>query len=115
MDIFGIILLISFLGCKNYDEDFKSMNLGEMRMDDEQEAISNPKSEIQIERKLIKNGEVEFESENLSKTRKNIFKTIKKFNGYSSSDNEYKNSYEISNSITIRVPSENFDNRRIAF
>ena len=110
INIFAIILLISFLGCKNYDEDSKSMNLGELRMDDDQLAINEPNNEIQIERKLIKNGEVEFESENLTETRKNIFKTIKKFNGYSSSDNEYKNSNEISNSITIRVPSENFDN-----
>lgn len=110
INIFVIILLISILGCKNYDEDSKSINLGEIRMDDEELTINDPNNEIQIERKLIKNGEVEFESEKLTETRKNIFKTIKKFNGYSSSDNEYKNSNEISNSITIRVPSENFDN-----
>ena len=84
------------------------MNFGEMSMDDEvQQQIVEPNNEIQ--RKLIKTGEIEFESENIIDTRKDIFQAIEKFKGYSSTDNEYKNSYEISNTLTIRVPTENFD------
>ena len=75
---------------------------------DDDERIVEPNKEIQ--RKLIKTGEIEFESENIVNTRKDIFQAIEKFKGYSSSDNEYKNSYEISNTLTIRVPTENFDN-----
>lgn len=110
INIFGIILLISVYSCENNENDSESIDLGELSMDYDQQLITEPKNEIQTERKLIKNGEVEFESKNLQETRKNIFKTIEKFNGYSSSDNEYKNSNEISNSLIVRVPSGNFDN-----
>jgi len=109
-NILGFILLISVLGCKNYEPD--TMNLGAMKMEDDEQTIINnieTESEDQIDKKLIKNGDVEFESENLTETRENILKAIEKSKGYSSSDNEYKNSYEISNTINIRVPSENFD------
>lgn len=107
--IIAITILISLSSCNNYDADSKAMELGEMSMDLETEQSLAPNTEIQIERKLIKNGDIEFESKNLGDTRKNIFKAIDKYKGYSSSDNEYKSSHEISNTILIRVPSENFD------
>jgi len=105
-NIIGLLILTLVFGCKS-DENSKTMNLGSMELNDSK---LESKQEIQTNRKLIKDGEIEFESENLSKTRENIFKSIEKYKGYSSSDNEYKNSYEISNSLTIRVPAENFDN-----
>ena len=104
----GIIILTLIFGCENHEQGSKSMNIGEMRIYDEEQPIVEPNYEIQ--RKLIKNGEIEFESENLIDTRKDVFKAIQKFKGFLSSDNEYKNSHEISNSLIIRVPSKNFDN-----
>ena len=108
-------MLISVLSCGNNNSDSESMELGELRLDDNEQALNlnnsklDSKQENQIERKLIKNGEIEFETENLSETQEKIFKAIKKFNGYSSSENEYKNEHEISSRIVIRVPSDNFD------
>ena len=110
-NIIGFILLISVFGCKNNEPN--SLSFGDKSMENEEQTILEnleSKNEIKIDRKLIKNGEVEFESENLGETRKNILKAIEKFKGYSSSDTEYKNSSEISNTLTIRVPAENFDN-----
>ena len=108
INIVGIIILLSFLGCENYDQNSKSMNYGEIRIDGEaQQQIVESNKEVQ--RKLIKTGEVEFESENIIETRKDIFEAIKKCKGYASSDKEYKSSDEISNALTIRVPTENFD------
>lgn len=108
--ILGIITLITFFGCESNGPDSEAMNLGEMVLDLEEERPIESNNDVQIQRKLIKNGEVEFESENLRATRNTILKAIDKFKGYASSDNEYKNEYEISNTIMIRVPSENFDN-----
>ena len=105
----GIVIFTLFFSCKDYDENSKSMNLGELKVSDSDQEISESNNLIQVQRKLIKNGDVEFESEKITVTRKTIFKAIEKYNGYSSSDNEYKNSYEISNKIIIRVPSKNFD------
>lgn len=104
----GIILFILIIGCDNYEQDSKAMNLEDIRMDVAEQPILEENNETQ--RKLIKNGTLEFESENIIETRKAIFQAIKKFKGYASSDNEYKNAYEISSTLIIRVPTENFDN-----
>jgi Cdc6-like AAA superfamily ATPase len=63
-----------------------------------------------IERKLIKEGRVEFETENLSLTRKTIFAAVNKYQAYVSSDQEFKSPGRKSNTIIIRVPADNFDN-----
>ena len=111
VSIISVLFFMLFFTCKDSESNSKSMNLGEMKMiSEDQKSISETPNEITSERKLIKNGDVEFESKNLTETRKKIFKTIEKFKAYASSDNAYKNTSEISNSFTIRVPLENFDN-----
>jgi len=107
--IIGIILFLSLFSCEKSMPDSSSINLQEMRMGDEGQQLVATKNNIQPERKIIKTGEVEFETEDLKKTRTLIFKVITKHNAYSSSDNEYRFSNTISNKITIRVPSNNFD------
>ncbi|MGG8496570.1 DUF4349 domain-containing protein [Tenacibaculum sp. TC6] len=62
------------------------------------------------ERKLIKNGTLEFEVEDLSKAREKILKTVTDVKGYISSDEEATSSYRSSNYLTIRIPANNFDN-----
>lgn len=64
----------------------------------------------QIERKLIKEGRVEFETKSLQSTRKTVFEAVNKNKGYISSDQEFKSEGRISNTIVIRVPASNFDN-----
>lgn len=70
---------------------------------------SNEISSEQIERKLIKTGNIAFETDDLSATRKHIEQAVKKCNGYISKDDEYKSSSTITTNITVRVPSKNFD------
>lgn len=62
-----------------------------------------------VERKLIKTGEIRFETTDLDETRTIILKTIKKYNGYISSDREFQSGGRKSNTIVIRVPSQSFD------
>ncbi|MFN3916317.1 MAG: DUF4349 domain-containing protein [Flavobacteriales bacterium] len=62
-----------------------------------------------VERKLIKTGDIAFETKDLKRTRNTIQEAISKNKGYVSSDNEYKGSARITNNLTIRVPSTNFD------
>jgi hypothetical protein len=64
----------------------------------------------QVERKLIKDGRVEFETESIKSTRKTVFKAVDKYKGYISSDQEYKSPGRSSNTIVIRVPAKDFDN-----
>ncbi len=114
--IFALVFFIAVLGCENNRSASEPMNMGELVMSDEEQAQNfntskaAPTQENSIERKFIKNGQIEFETEDLNKTQKEIFKAIEKFNGYISSENEYKISGEISSNIVIRVPADNFDN-----
>lgn len=61
------------------------------------------------ERKLIKEGSVSFETDDLKATRDHIFKTVKEFKGYVSSDNEHKYRKQISQTLTVRIPAAKFD------
>jgi hypothetical protein len=102
--IFGLIILLLMFNCaKTEDASFE--------MADEKSIVSQTKQqeEINVERKLIKEGEVEFETENINFTRKLIFESIEKHKGYASSDQEYKSIGRVINSIIIRVPAKNFD------
>jgi hypothetical protein len=101
--IFGLLILLLMFGCaKNEDASFEMA-------DEESIAPQTEQQEINVERKLIKEGRVEFETDNINSTRKLIFESIEKYKGYTSSDQEYKSVGRISNTIVIRVPAKSFD------
>lgn len=60
-------------------------------------------------RKLIKNGDIEFETHDLNATYKKIIEKVSKYNCYVSSENDSKQEDRISKNITIRIPSDKFD------
>jgi hypothetical protein len=72
-------------------------------------STADQKTEEIVERKLIKEGQLEFESTDFSLTRKTIFEAIDKYKGYVSSDQEFNSPGRKSNTIIIRVPADNFD------
>jgi hypothetical protein len=101
--IFGLLILLLMFGCaKNEDASFEMA-------EEESIATQTAQEEINVERKLIKEGRVEFETDNINSTRKLIFESIEKYKGYTSSDQEYKSIGRVSNTIVIRVPAKNFD------
>ncbi|RZL17198.1 MAG: DUF4349 domain-containing protein [Pedobacter sp.] len=73
--------------------------------EDKQSVSSN------IEKKIIKEGEISFETDNVSDTRKRILAALKKAGGYVSEDNETIISEDNRKEYTlnIRVPAKNFD------
>tara|TARA_R110002049_G_scaffold307558_3_gene508409 strand:- start:625 stop:1407 length:783 start_codon:yes stop_codon:yes gene_type:complete len=103
---FGVIILLFILGCSPNPDSLK------MEMIDEEtiSPVTNQEKKETIERKLIKEGNVSFETKNVNETRKNIFEAVNKFKGYISSDQEYKSSDRKSNTVIIRIPADNFDN-----
>ncbi|MCB0400492.1 MAG: DUF4349 domain-containing protein [Flavobacteriales bacterium] len=62
-----------------------------------------------MERKLIKDGSISFETQDCKATTAIIEQAAKKFKAYLSNDNEYSYGDRIQHSVTIRVPSEHFD------
>ena len=98
-------MLTSIIGCDSNNEsatfDMEAVELG---------AVAEDQSSVdETLRKLIKEGRVEFETENIDSTRKTTFRIVGLYQGYISSDQEYKSSGRTSNTLTIRVPAKNFD------
>lgn len=63
-----------------------------------------------IERKLIKTGFIEFETDDIKKTRETIENLVTKYQAYISQEDEQHFHSNIRQTISIRIPKENFDN-----
>ncbi len=72
------------------------------------ESIPTTDSE-KIERKLLKEGTLEWETSDVVKTHQKILDAVKKYNAYASNDAQTANEYRITNSMEIRVPANQFD------
>lgn len=75
------------------------------------EKVPTPK----IKPMLIKNGQLNVTVDDAIKFRSTIGSKLSKYDAYISSENQDKNSYEISNRLEIRVPAANFDSLIAAF
>ncbi len=64
---------------------------------------------LSIEKKLIKNGELGFQTNNLSETRKKIEAALKANGGYISKENSYDYSNNPTDELIARVPAKDFD------
>ncbi|MGI5064771.1 DUF4349 domain-containing protein [Treponema putidum] len=62
-----------------------------------------------IERKLIKTGFIEFETEDIKKTREIIENLVKKYQAYISQEDEKHFYSGLRQTIIVRIPKQNFD------
>ena len=67
------------------------------------------KDNVTVERKLIKTGNITFETKELEGTRKIILDLVTQNNGYLARDNQYKSDDRISTTLSVRIPAKNFD------
>lgn len=98
--------MLTIFGCAPNQE---SSNM-EMAAEKIAAPTTEQKTNETVERKLIKEGRVEFETDNLYTTRKTIFEAVNKYKGYVSSDQEFKSPGRKSNTVVIRIPADSFDN-----
>lgn len=63
----------------------------------------------EISRKLIKEGWVEFETKSIETTGQKLIALVEQYKGYVASDNVYKSTGRTTNTVTIRIPAEAFD------
>lgn len=66
-------------------------------------------SEELVTPKIIKNGNLRFETDDLEKTYNQVLSLIKKYKGTIQNDSEGKNYNALTKDLTIRIPSQNFD------
>lgn len=64
---------------------------------------------LPMEKKLIKNGELGFQTNNLSETRKKIEAALKVNGGYIAKENSYDYSNNPTDELITRVPAKDFD------
>lgn len=62
-----------------------------------------------IERKLIRNARIGFQSDDLKKTTERLAKLTEKFEGYVSDDESNNNYGQFRHNLTVRIPAKNFD------
>ncbi len=68
-----------------------------------------PAAEIKTSRRVIREGELRFETADKTATRKSILGFVKIHQGYLADDREQRNQNVLEQTITIRVPSVEFD------
>jgi hypothetical protein len=112
----SIILLI--VSCGNSNE---KMNFGDAKMVQSMQfdAATSRKSkttnqqlkkpQVNSQRKLIKTGNITFETKDIDVTRRIIIDLVNQNNGYVASDNQYKSDDRVSVTISIRIPADKFD------
>lgn len=107
--LFGLVILLSLFACNSNDYKSGDYSRTAYESDDQDVPVTTVKKNIEVGRKLITVGNVNFEVDNIDATRKKIAQAVTKNNGYISSETEDKSSWQIRNVMIIRVPAQNFD------
>ena len=66
-------------------------------------------SQETIAQKIIKNGRLRFETQDLAKTRQRLMGIVQQYEGYVQNDNSGKNYNQTYQNFTIRIPTRNFE------
>lgn len=113
---FLLISLLIFIGActqspesanGNYSEYIEMEEAGASEADYDDQVP--PRTAEPIQRKLIVEGNIAFETKSLDSTRASIINATKKYDAYISLDNQYNSAYRLSNTMQIRIPSDKLD------
>ena len=87
-----------------------AMEMSEMRLDKNKSAPALKEDQTQeYDRKLTKTGTLRFETSDRKKTGALIAKSVAEMKGFISNDNTSQYDGRVENTLTIRVPAQNFD------
>jgi hypothetical protein len=111
---FLLILVVLVISCNNRNESrlapenealmsFKEVAMGAAASEQTGQTVS-------IERKLIRNGQLDFKTNDVKKAKVDIEKISKELNGYISNESENNFGDRKQYNQTIRVPADQFDN-----
>jgi hypothetical protein len=110
------LTIFSLIACNRntaYDGEQTAHEGAEIGMDNVDAARQKNKQEeatdITSQLKLIKTGNVTFETDDLRTTAQKINAAIQKNGGYASNESEHKSEDQLYRTISIRVPSTKFD------
>ncbi|MFO7525660.1 MAG: DUF4349 domain-containing protein [Ignavibacteriaceae bacterium] len=104
---FLTLLLVSSCGSNENPGDF----LNEIQMDEKQ-SVSGPVNDFDepvTDRKIIKNGDLRFETASVEETTVLIRTAVAELGGYIGNENIYDYKDRIEYTVVVRVPENNFD------
>lgn len=109
------IFLVGFVACHQGASDSSApaspYNAGDY--EEKQQSPGEPpppgNQGITIERKLIKEGSLEYKVDNLVQSRASLLRAVERWKGYVGNESEAHSSDRNSTTIVIRVPAANFD------
>ncbi|HWZ03820.1 MAG TPA: DUF4349 domain-containing protein [Mucilaginibacter sp.] len=117
---YAAALMIAVAGCNNANgpkEKVKVMNVELSPPSQTEKDLSVDKpvppgaGQQDISRKIIKEGEISFETKNIAGTRKAIYNSLQKLGGYIAEETESNDSANTRNQYVLkaRIPEKNFD------
>lgn len=108
-----IILVFLLAGCSNKSEKYAPMALEDEMVSNQiitkQNSDVGPPAEKPSDKKIIRTGTMNLQVENMEEVKKDIDSLVKKYNAYYSNESLQNTDYEYSYSLTIRIPSVQFD------
>lgn len=94
---------------KDSDENYYAVDSAAAEISLPEKEEGNSATEETITPKIIKNGDLRFETDDLEKTYNQIQSLIKKYQATVQNDSESKDYNALTKDLVIRVPSQNFD------
>ncbi len=110
---FFIAITLFFTSCnKSENEESMMYSVSDQAIAVEDKMVSNmalPSKQESIENKIIKSGNLRFQSDDLNETYSKIQVAVKKHNAQIKNDSQSNGDYEFSRNVTIRIPYQTFD------
>lgn len=108
--LFSILFLFLMIGCQQ--SGYENQGISDTKADPSSPPNykeDDKKTKKVSPRKLIKEGQVSFQTDNMDQAREAILKATDQFQGYISSDQSYNRADRVSNTITVRIPTKHFE------
>lgn len=101
---------LTLLSCKKAENSYAETAAVELAEAEPAASADKVQSAKASEQKIIKNGRMRFETQDISKTADRIYSAVKKYNGQIQADSEGKDYNAVTRTMVIRVSNENFEN-----
>ena len=110
MTILTALAVLTISSCGRAMQEDSAMSV-DLAMENSEFQTDEKKSEnVEIDvRKIIKQGEIRFETADVNVTRQFILRTLQELNGYISKENAYDYSNRLEHRLIIRIPADKFD------
>lgn len=106
--IWALLTVLTFYSCGSKENYSKVAGSAELNGPAKNQ-LTAEKVENITERKVIKEGEISFETEDVNTTKSLVTKAVQELNGYIAKDDAFDYSEKLEHHLVIRVPADKFD------